>query len=55
MRGDLMKRGRVGQTLLAVWLIIVGLQWAIGLHFSGLAVLQGILALVAGILLLMGL
>jgi hypothetical protein len=42
-----------GFTLLAVWLIIMGLVQVINLHFAGLALLQGILALVAGILILL--
>jgi len=50
-----MKRaGSVGVTLLGVWLILVGLGSVIGLSFQGFAFLQGLLALVAGILILIG-
>jgi hypothetical protein len=43
-----------GFALLGVWLIIMGLVQVINLHFSGLGLLQGVLALVAGILILLG-
>lgn len=49
-----MKKGRAGQTVLAIYLILAGMQAAINLHFAGSGMLMGILALVAGILLLMG-
>lgn len=50
-----MKRaGSVGVTLLGVWLILHGLAGVIGLSFQGFGLLQGILALVAGILILLG-
>lgn len=45
---------RIGIALLAVYLILVGLVHLLGLHFSGLGLLQGLLALIAGILLLVG-
>jgi hypothetical protein len=44
----------VGATLLGVWLILNGLAAIIGLSFRGFGLLQGILALVAGILILLG-
>jgi hypothetical protein len=44
----------VGITLLAVWLILMGLAQVISLSFRGFGLLQGILALVAGILILLG-
>lgn len=45
---------RVGIALLAVYLILVGLVALLGLHFNGLRLLEGLLALIAGILLLVG-
>ncbi len=45
---------RLGIVLLAVYLVLVGLISLLGLHFNGLGLLQGLLALVAGILLLLG-
>ena len=53
-------RGRVritenlGFLLLAVWLILTGLIQLLGLSFSGLAIIMGLLALVAGLLILFG-
>jgi hypothetical protein len=44
----------LGFILLGVWLILVGLSGVINLHFSGFSTLQAILALVAGILILLG-
>jgi|RhiMetdeSRZDD1v2_1073273.scaffolds.fasta_scaffold20361_6 hypothetical protein len=50
-----MKRpSSVGMTLLCVWLILVGLAGTIGLSFQGFPFLQGLLALAAGILILLG-
>ena len=40
--------------LLGVWLILSGLINIINLSFAGLGLLMGLLALVAGILLLLG-
>jgi hypothetical protein len=40
-------------TLLSVWLILQGLSSVINLHFNGLGLLLGILALVAGIMILL--
>lgn len=46
--------GRTGMLLLGIYLILVGAQSLIGLSFQGLGLLMGILALIAGILLLLG-
>ena len=43
-----------GIILLAIWLILYGLVALFGLSFSGLGVVMGVLAIVAGILLLVG-
>lgn len=43
----------LGMLLLAVWLIIYGLT-TLGFSFPGLGALLGLLAIAAGILLLMG-
>jgi len=43
----------LGMLLLAIWLIVWGVA-QLGLSFPGLSVVLGILALVAGILILMG-
>ncbi len=40
--------------LLAIWLILTGLIQLLGLSFSGLSIIMGILALAAGILMLLG-
>jgi hypothetical protein len=48
-----MKKG-LGMTLLAIWLILQGLSSLIGFSFQGLGVVMAVLALVAGILLLLG-
>ncbi len=45
---------RLGTTFLAIYLILAGLVSLIGLHFDGLPVLMGLMAIVAGILLLLG-
>jgi hypothetical protein len=44
----------LGVPLLGVWLILSGLISIINLSFAGLGLLMGLLALVAGILLLLG-
>jgi hypothetical protein len=44
----------IGMSLLGVWLIVNGLIGLLGLSFQGLGMLMAILALVAGILILMG-
>lgn len=46
--------GRVGMLLLGIYLILVGAQALLGLGFQGMGLLMGILALIAGILLLLG-
>ena len=43
-----------GMILLGIWLILHGLVSLFGLAFSGLPIILGILALVAGILILLG-
>jgi hypothetical protein len=45
---------KLGMPLLGVWLILSGLISLLGLTFAGLGMLMGILALVAGILILLG-
>lgn len=45
--------GRLGMILLAVWLILEGLILLLGLSFTGLNAVMGLLALAAGILLLL--
>jgi hypothetical protein len=49
-----MKRGTLGVALLGVWLVLYGLTGVIHLSFIGLPMLLAILALVAGILILLG-
>ena len=44
----------LGTVILGVWLILNGLVGALSLSFAGLHMLMGLLALVAGILLVMG-
>jgi hypothetical protein len=44
----------LGWLLLAIYLILVGLMFVLGLSFSGLGVIVAILALAAGILILLG-
>jgi hypothetical protein len=44
----------VGFTLLGVWLILMGLAQIINLSFAGFGLLQGILALIAGIMIVLG-
>ena len=40
--------GSIGMLLLAIWLILIGLAWAINLQFQGRDIVLGILAIVAG-------
>jgi hypothetical protein len=48
-------RGRsIGIILLSLYLILAGLVLLVGLSFVGLPLLQGLLALLAGIFLLLG-
>ncbi len=44
----------IGMLLLAIWLILYGLIALFSLSFSGLGVIMGLLALVAGIFVLLG-
>ena len=44
----------IGFILLAIWLILWGLIALFGLKFNGLEVVQGILAIAAGIFILLG-
>ncbi|MGE5123848.1 MAG: hypothetical protein ACM3H7_04975 [Acidobacteriaceae bacterium] len=44
---------RLGTLLLAIWLILEGLSRLFNVSFNGMGVLMGILALAAGILLLL--
>lgn len=44
---------QLGTLLLAIWLIAHGLIQLIGLHFNGLPLIMAILALAAGVLLLL--
>ncbi|MBI3158375.1 MAG: hypothetical protein HYZ26_02100 [Chloroflexi bacterium] len=44
----------LGMTLLAIYLILVGLAGLFGLSFSGMGIIMAILALAAGALLLFG-
>ncbi len=44
---------RLGIILLAIWLILEGLILLLGLTFAGLNIIMGLLALVAGIILLL--
>jgi len=44
----------LGMLLLAVWLILEGLVSLLGLSFSGIGTLLGILALAAGLAILLG-
>ena len=50
----LLNNRNLGLMLLAVWLILSGLINLIGLHFAGLAILMGVLAIIAGVLLILG-
>ena len=47
-------RARIGIVVLAIYLIIAGLVQLIGLRFEGIGIVQGLLAIVAGVLLLIG-
>lgn len=44
----------LGMLLLAIWLILTGLITLLSLNFQGLSLIMGILALAAGILILLG-
>jgi hypothetical protein len=47
-------KSRLGITLLAVYLLIVGIMGAFGVSLGGLSLLVPILAIVTGVTLLMG-
>ena len=44
----------LGMLLLSIWLIISGLITLVGLSFQGLAIIMGVLAIAAGVLILLG-
>ena len=44
----------LGMLLLGIWLIVQGLETLVGLSFRGLGTLEAILALAAGILIMVG-
>lgn len=44
----------LGMLLLAIWLILYGLIALLSLSFAGLSIIMAILALAAGVLLLLG-
>jgi len=44
----------LGMLLLSIWLIVTGLIVLFSLHFNGLPIVMGILAIAAGILILFG-
>lgn len=46
-------RHELGMILLAIWLILTGLIALLGLSFSGLGVIMAILAIAAGVLILL--
>jgi len=44
----------LGTLLLGIWLVLTGLISLIDLHFSGLGMIMAVLALVAGLLIVLG-
>jgi hypothetical protein len=44
----------LGMILLAIWLILEGLILLFGLTFAGINIIMGLLALIAGIIILLG-
>jgi hypothetical protein len=46
--------GSLGLILLAIWLILTGLIAVIGFHFPSEGIILGLIALAAGILILIG-
>lgn len=44
----------LGMLLLGIWLIIQSLEVLVGLSFRGLGTIEGVLALVAGVLIMVG-
>ncbi len=49
-----MSNRSIGMILLALWLIITGAIAVLGLTFQGIVVIMGVMAIIAGILLLVG-
>ncbi len=49
-----MRLENIGMILLAIWLILTGLISLFGLTFAGLGIIMGLIALIAGILILIG-
>jgi hypothetical protein len=47
-------RNNIGFLLLAIWLILYGLIAVFSLSFSGLGIIMGLLAIAAGIFILLG-
>ncbi len=54
MRRVRVSTASLGMLLLAIWLILTGLVQLLGLTFVGLPAIMAILALAAGILILLG-
>jgi hypothetical protein len=52
--GNMKLTKNLGMLLLSIWLILSGLIALISLSFQGLFLIMGILAIVAGILILLG-
>jgi hypothetical protein len=44
----------LGMSLLGIWLVLTGLIQLVHLHFSGLSLLMAVLALIAGLLVVVG-
>jgi hypothetical protein len=44
----------IGMLLLSIWLILTGLIALFGLSFNGLGIIMGLLAIAAGIFILVG-
>ncbi len=44
----------IGMLLLAIWLILTGLIALFGISFNGLGIIMGVLAIAAGIFILLG-
>ena len=44
----------LGMILLSIWLILTGLITLIGLSFQGLHVVMGVLAIAAGVMIVLG-
>jgi hypothetical protein len=44
----------IGLLLLAIWLVLTGLIALLSLHFNGLGVVMGLLAIAAGIFIFLG-